>query len=194
MVVVTSLGPPEEGMRHVEPNTLTYINEKGLGKGKLYISESRVSWVGDGGSGHQFSLTYEHISLHAVSRDRSTFPNSEHLYLMIDKKLTDSEGMPTPTSTPESSDIDDDSESDGDASDMTEIRFVPENKACLQDLFKHMSDCQALHPDPENDEEDEMGEEGGDDEDGDEQEEGDGDNGGQFDDAEEDEEEAMDTA
>ena len=130
---------------------------------ELYIISSLLT-------GHQFSLTYEHISLHAVSRDRSTFPNSEHLYLMIDKKLTDSEGMPTPTSTPESSDIDDDSESDGDASDMTEIRFVPENKACLQDLFKHMSDCQALHPDPENDEEDEMGEQG-DDEDGDEQEE-----------------------
>ena len=33
MVVVTSLGPPEEGMRHVEPNTITYINEKTLGKG-----------------------------------------------------------------------------------------------------------------------------------------------------------------
>jgi len=194
MVVVTSLGPPEEGMRHVEPNTITYINEKTLGKGKLYISESRVSWVGD--AGHQFSLTYEHISLHAVSRDRSTFPNSEHLYLMIDKKLTDSEGMPTPTSTPESSDLDDDSESDDEASDMTEIRFVPENKACLQDLFRHMSDCQALHPDPENEEEEEedIGEE---EEDGGEEEEENGadadeNNGGQFDDA--DEEEEMDTA
>ena len=28
MVVVTSLGPPEEGVRYSEPNTLTYINEK----------------------------------------------------------------------------------------------------------------------------------------------------------------------
>ena len=62
---------------------------QGLGKGKLYIAESRVSWVGD--AGHQFSLTYEHISLHAVSKDTTTFPHSEHLYLMIDKKLTDSE-------------------------------------------------------------------------------------------------------
>ena len=42
---------------------------------------------------------------------------------------------------------------------MTEIRFVPENKACLQDLFKHMSDCQALHPDPENEEKEDMGDE-----------------------------------
>jgi len=191
MVVVTSLGPPEEGLRHTEPNTLTYINEKALGKGSLYISESRVSWVGD--AGHKFSLTYEHISLHAVSRDTSSFPNSEHLYLMIDKKLCDSEGMPTPTSTPESSDVDDDDSDDG--SDMTEIRFVPENKGSLQDLFKHMSDCQALHPDPEGSEDDMEGNEDDEEED----EEGDEHTGngngdsGQFDDAEEEEEE-MDTA
>jgi len=193
MVVVTSLGPPEEGVRYSEPNTLTYINEKGLGKGKLYIAESRVSWVGD--AGHQFSLAYEHISLHAVSKDTTAFPHSEHLYLMIDKKLTDSEGMPTPNSTPESSDVDDDDDGDSTSGDMTEIRFVPENKACLQDLFKHMSDCQALHPDPENEDEDQMGEEEEDDDDGVEDDEGiDGENGdgGQFDDADDDDE--MDTA
>ena len=46
MVVVTSLGPPEEGIRHVEAATTTYINEKPIGKGILYISEARVSWYG----------------------------------------------------------------------------------------------------------------------------------------------------
>ena len=66
MVVVTSLGPPEEGVHHREENTTTYVNEKSLGKGTLYVSESRVSWVGD--RGHQFSLEYPHISLHAISR------------------------------------------------------------------------------------------------------------------------------
>ena len=60
MVVVTSLGPPEEGIHHREDNTTTYVNEKSLGKGTLYVSESRVSWVGD--RGHQFSLEYPHIS------------------------------------------------------------------------------------------------------------------------------------
>ena len=66
MVVVTSLGPPEEGIHHKEEKTTTYINEKNIGKGTLYVSESRVSWVGD--VGHKFSLEYPHISLHAVSR------------------------------------------------------------------------------------------------------------------------------
>ena len=40
MVVVTSLGPPEEGIHHKEEGTTTYINEKNIGKGTLYVSES----------------------------------------------------------------------------------------------------------------------------------------------------------
>ena len=71
MVVVTSLGPPDEGIHHKEESTTTYINEKSLGKGTLYVSESRVSWVGD--AGHKFSLEYPHISLHAVSRVSCNF-------------------------------------------------------------------------------------------------------------------------
>ena len=89
MVVVSNLGPPEAGVVVQEPKVLTYINEKSLGLGKLYISEARVSWVGDGG--HTFSLEYNHIALHAVSKDLIAFPNAECLYLMIDVKLVDSE-------------------------------------------------------------------------------------------------------
>ena len=46
MVVVTSLGPPEEGVRLKVENTGVFINRKQLGMGVLYISEARVSWVG----------------------------------------------------------------------------------------------------------------------------------------------------
>ena len=41
MVVLTRLGPPEEGVRHKEESTSVYVNEKCLGKGVLYISEAR---------------------------------------------------------------------------------------------------------------------------------------------------------
>jgi len=151
MVVVTSLGPPEEGIHHKEEGTTTYINEKNIGKGTLYVSESRVSWVGD--LGHKFSLEYPHISLHAVSRDTNSFPHSQHLYLMIDVRLVEPESTPTPTSTPETSE---DESDDPDDPGMTEIRFVPDNAANLQDIFKAMSDCQMLHPDPEEEGEDEI--------------------------------------
>jgi nucleotide-sensitive chloride channel 1A len=46
---------------------------------------SRVSWV-SATSGQGFSLEYPHISLHAVSKDPSAFPQ-ECLYLMLDSRL-----------------------------------------------------------------------------------------------------------
>ena len=48
-------------------------------------------------------------------------------------------------STPETSD--DEEQEDGEG--MTEIRFIPEDKSKLQQMFDAMSRCQALHPDPE---------------------------------------------
>ena len=62
-------------------------------------------------------------------------------------------------STPETSDSEDD-----DGEGMTEIRFAPEDKTKLQEMFNAMSQCQKLHPDPEaaedaEDEEDEEGDE-----------------------------------
>lgn len=107
MVVVTSLGPPEQGVRLKVDNVATYLNRKQLGMGSLYISEARVSWVGIQGQG--FSLEYPHIALHAVSRDLTQF-HQECLYLMIDVRLVDETG--TPMSTPTSSEAGSDSENE----------------------------------------------------------------------------------
>jgi len=53
---------------------------------------------------------------------------------MIDVQLVDSDGMPTQSSTPESSDADDDEE-DVDDEGITEIRFVPDDKTQLDVMF-----------------------------------------------------------
>ena len=58
---------------------------------------------------------------------------------MIDVRLVDPEKLPTPTSTPETSE---DESDDPDDPGMTEIRYVPDNSAKLQDMFKAMSTCQ----------------------------------------------------
>nr|ACO12648.1 Methylosome subunit pICln [Lepeophtheirus salmonis] len=142
MVVLTSLGPPEEGVRHVESNTKVFFNSRGLGLGTLYISESRVSWVGEGNG---FSLEYPHIALHAVSKDLSAFPE-ECLYLMIDVRLMESED-PTPASSVDGDDNDEND--DQSSSGMTEVRFVPQDKSKLDTIFRVLSQCQSLHPDPE---------------------------------------------
>lgn len=39
MVVLSSFLPPQEGIRHEEPNTTVYINDREVGKGTFYITE-----------------------------------------------------------------------------------------------------------------------------------------------------------
>ncbi|XP_076323576.1 methylosome subunit pICln-like isoform X1 [Tachypleus tridentatus] len=134
MVVITTFPPPTEGIHHQEPNIAAHIKSKDLGKGTLYIAESRVSWVGESGQG--FSLEYPSITLHAVSRDLNAFPH-ECLYLMIDADL----------------ETNDEEEGQHEENERTvenktsEVRFVPENTGVLDAMFKAMMDCQALYPD-----------------------------------------------
>ena len=135
MVVVSSLGPPKEGVRLKVDNVATFLNRKQLGLGSLYISEARVSWVGLHGQG--FSLEYPHIALHAVSRNLTQF-HKECLYLMIDVRLVDE----TPTSSEAGSDSEHEDESVG---GFTEIRFAPDDVTQLDGMFAAMSECQSLH-------------------------------------------------
>jgi len=135
--------PLAQEVKHREHNTNAFLNHNHntpLGNGTLIIAENCLSWMTDNGQG--FELEYPMISLHAISRDLTNF-HSECLYLMVeDKDCSDTESA---------------DESD---SRHNEIRFVPEDKSHLELMFKAMSECQALHPDPndsisEEDDEDE---------------------------------------
>ncbi|XP_071086668.1 methylosome subunit pICln-like [Haliotis cracherodii] len=134
MVILTSFPPPTEGIRHKQENTVANIDGSTLGNGTLYVAESRLSWMGENGRG--FSLEYPAISLHAVSRDTSSFPQ-ECLYLMVEGKLS-GEAQ--------------DGSSEGEEEDdppIGEVRFVPSDRGTLDAMFLAMNDCQALHPDPQ---------------------------------------------
>lgn len=39
MVVLSNFLPPQEGVRHKEPETTLYLNDREVGKGTLYITE-----------------------------------------------------------------------------------------------------------------------------------------------------------
>lgn len=138
---MTSFAPPVEGVKNVQSNTQTFVHgpkEEGytsLGSGTLYIAESRLSWVADGGQG--FSLEYPSISLHAVSRDTTSFSH-ECLYLMVEGNLHGSD---------DATRNEDDDDNEDDDSIFTEFRFVPPDKGTLEAMFQSMSECQALHPD-----------------------------------------------
>ncbi|XP_054169227.1 methylosome subunit pICln-like [Oppia nitens] len=131
VVELTSIVVPSgDQVRHLQHNTVAFIDSTSapIGKGSLYISTERLLWVTDNGQG--FSLEYPMIALHAISRDLTNF-NSECLYLMT-----------------EESNVSDTESTDGSDSRNNEIRFVPEDKSQLDIMFKAMSECQALHPDP----------------------------------------------
>ncbi|XP_072650868.1 methylosome subunit pICln isoform X3 [Canis lupus baileyi] len=102
---------------------------------------SRLSWLD--GSGLGFSLEYPTISLHAVSRDLNAYPR-EHLYVMVNAKF----GEESKESVAEEEDSDDDVEP------IAEFRFVPSDKSALEAMFTAMCECQALHPDPEDEDSD----------------------------------------
>uniref|UniRef100_A0A8C2FL17 Methylosome subunit pICln n=1 Tax=Cyprinus carpio TaxID=7962 RepID=A0A8C2FL17_CYPCA len=169
MVVLKSLHPPSEGVRLQQADTTAVLDGKRLGSGTLFVAEAHLSWFD--GSGMGFCLEYPSISLHAISRDLSAFPE-EHLYVMVNAKLDDE------AEAEQQDKASDDEESDSDSEDsgtITEIRFVPSDKAAcecvdessvsitdvrvtvcvcvfvcaVEPMFSAMCDCQALHPDPD---------------------------------------------
>nr|XP_055176446.1 methylosome subunit pICln isoform X3 [Nyctereutes procyonoides] len=144
MSFLKSFPPPgsAEGLRQQQPETEAVLNGKGLGTGTLYIAESRLSWLD--GSGLGFSLEYPTISLHAVSRDLNAYPR-EHLYVMVNAKF----GEESKESVAE-----EEEDSDDEVEPIAEFRFVPSDKSALEAMFTAMCECQALHPDPEDEDSD----------------------------------------
>ncbi|XP_038549599.1 methylosome subunit pICln-like isoform X1 [Micropterus salmoides] len=156
MVLLKSLRPPTDGVRHEQAETTAVMDGQKLGCGTLYVAETRLLWFD--GSGMGFSLEYPTIGLHAISRDVSAYPQ-EHLYVMVNGKLEDENEAEMAEKAADGEDDDDDSSSsssgggaggdDDDEGVITEIRFVPSDKAALESMFSAMCECQALHPDPE---------------------------------------------
>ncbi|XP_046990275.1 methylosome subunit pICln isoform X2 [Schistocerca americana] len=134
MVVLSNFPPPTEGIRHQQPATVAHVNNRDIGKGTLFITESRLSWVNNS-TGQGFSLEYPHIALHAVSRDLQSHPQ-ECLYIMLDTHVDAEENQPEENA-------DDDSSNP----EMTEMRFIPDDKGMLDAMYHAMCECQALHPD-----------------------------------------------
>ncbi|KAJ8386618.1 hypothetical protein AAFF_G00168500 [Aldrovandia affinis] len=157
MVLLKNVSPPSEGVRHVQSETTAILDGKGLGLGTLYVAETCLSWFD--GSGKGFFVEYPSISLHAISRDVSAYPQ-EHLYVMVNAKLNeDSELQEKADEEGEKEDEGSDDDDDDSSGPVTEIRFVPSDKAALEPMFSAMCDCQALHPDPEDSDSDFEGDE-----------------------------------
>ncbi|KAJ2795149.1 Methylosome subunit pICln [Coemansia helicoidea] len=115
--------------------------------GTLYICESQLLFADAAGCG--FSLRYQSIAIHAVSRDASDAP---HLYCQLDCRFP---------GTPASAESDDDDEQ------FSELRFYPGDADELDAMFDALCACAALNPDAGDESEDSAGGGGGSDKAGD---------------------------
>jgi len=141
-MAIISLHPinePLEGVQSKHNQTNAVIKATDLGSGTLYVAEECLCWISDNGLG--FNLNYPSISLHAISRDLNCF-SSECIYLMVDAEISDN------ITNQNGAEIRED-EDEEDESHITEVRFVPQDKAALETIFQSLSTCQALHPDDE---------------------------------------------
>jgi len=113
------------------------------GAGTLFVTTRRVLWLtlagGDGAGGYAFA--YPAIGLHAVTRDTSVF-DAPCVYLQVDAEGGDGDG-------------------DGDDGGPVEVRLAPADPDRLEDVFEALSACAALHPGPDDSDEEGGGMMGG---------------------------------
>jgi nucleotide-sensitive chloride channel 1A len=104
--------------------------------GVLLVTDRRCVWADVRGHTGR-AVGWRCVALHAVSRDSAASGYPPHMYLQLDD------------GTEEGDDDDDDSEH------VKEIRLVPDDATCLEDLFASMCEAAALNPDATDDEADE---------------------------------------
>jgi len=87
-------------------------------------------------TGTGFQIAYRAITLHAVSRGES----GPSIYCQLDESI----GTENAAATKDEDTI----------TDMRELTIVPQNPSSLEAIFEALSQCAALHPDPQDDEDD----------------------------------------
>eukprot|EP00123_Amoebidium_parasiticum_P009001 comp19146_c0_seq1/m.21819 comp19146_c0_seq1/g.21819 ORF comp19146_c0_seq1/g.21819 comp19146_c0_seq1/m.21819 type:complete len:241 (-) comp19146_c0_seq1:270-992(-) len=138
LVCIQSL-PELTAPRHTEEQTALYLGDTCQGTGTLHIDESQLVWW-SAEAGRGYCLAYPSIVCHATCKDTANFPHP-CLYCHLD---TDGQA--------EEQGSDEEEEAGQEAEPtVSELRFVPENQAALDAMFQAMSECQALHPDPDED-------------------------------------------
>ncbi|KRT80184.1 hypothetical protein AMK59_8701 [Oryctes borbonicus] len=142
MVVLTSFVHPDSPVRFEARNTRAVLDKKDLGVGTLYISERTVGWKSQDDVNSGFSLSYHHISLHAMSTDPNVYLK-ECIYVMIDTHVAIS-GETQEEEKEDMSDSDAESEAD-----ISELILAPDDSSALRSMYEALKECQALNPDPD---------------------------------------------
>eukprot|EP00439_Symbiodinium_sp_Y106_P043440 s2875_g5.t1 len=122
-----------EEIRFSEPKTRLYTRQHLEGEGVLHLTTKRLVWLGGPGC----AIDYPFITMHAVSRDQSAWPDP-CLYCQLREE---------------------EAEEEEEDANIPELRFVPAEPAHLQEMFHVFSEMSALNPDPYDEQGDDSGSE-----------------------------------
>ncbi|CEM07851.1 unnamed protein product [Vitrella brassicaformis CCMP3155] len=131
---------PDESLTREQGGTRLWFNGSDEGQGSLYITSQRVVWLSSDDRDKGMAFDYPVIILHAISRDPQAFPQPcIYCQLKADRP---------PAAAAAAGEEEEGGEGD-DFDALNEMRFIPQDETCLDDLFRAMSEMAALHPDPD---------------------------------------------
>mmetsp|Transcript_42580 Transcript_42580/g.109006 ORF Transcript_42580/g.109006 Transcript_42580/m.109006 type:complete len:224 (-) Transcript_42580:473-1144(-) len=107
------------------------------GVGNLLITTKRLLWTSNTDQSKAFSVGYKAIIVHAISRDVQSF-DRPCIYVQLDEEYGDDQG-------------DDDEEEGAGESAVSELRLAPADPDHLEHIFQAMSECAAMNPDSDMD-------------------------------------------
>ncbi|KAJ1756265.1 Methylosome subunit pICln [Coemansia sp. RSA 1752] len=144
-VIVLRSAPDTTGIRFSLDARVVCVPDSSYANitGTLYVGEQRVSFyslykkIG-------FSLNYQNIVIHAVVR--SSTDDEPHLYCQLDGPFPGCQSSVNGANESEDEDSEDE--------EFAELKFYPSDTSQLDALFQAMSDCAAMNPDTDTDEDD----------------------------------------
>ena len=129
-----------DDVRLVAHNVVLARGDDELGAGTLEVSTQTVSWKRDS-DGKTISYEYPEIMLHAVCKDDSAYPQP-CIYCHMERGGETVEVRYVPPTTTSSND--DSNNAGGDSATAEQ-----EGEGTLERIFRVMSECASLHPDPD---------------------------------------------
>mmetsp|Transcript_120590 Transcript_120590/g.257531 ORF Transcript_120590/g.257531 Transcript_120590/m.257531 type:complete len:201 (+) Transcript_120590:68-670(+) len=119
-----------EELRLSEAKTRLYAGSNLQGEGILHLTNRRIVWLGSPNTAIGYAFDYPFVTLHAVSRDKSAWPEP-CLYCQLRSEDEENQG------------------DDEEEPEIPEMRFVPADAGHLQNIFTVFSEMSALNPDPQ---------------------------------------------
>merc|ERR1711962_1230403 len=71
-----------EGILSAERDAEIFLNRESLGKGDFFVTERDVIFIGD----QNIRLQYNTMSVHAISKDISNFPNRHCIFMLVNEQ------------------------------------------------------------------------------------------------------------